>query len=149
MVITVEKEEYIKLVNEKSKNPHILEDALASFLAGGVLGAIYEILTIWYMKIFELAEKTAMGWTCLTFIFLAILMTGFGVFDTLVAKMKFGLIIPITGFAHSVASATLDYKKDGLITGLGSNMFKLAGSVILYGTVFAFLFAIIKVIIYG
>lgn len=145
----MDKEEYAKLVKEKSKNPFVLEDAFVSFLAGGAMGAMYEILTTWYMKIFELTEKVALGWTCLTFILLAVIMTGIGVFDSLIAKLKFGLIIPITGFAHSVASSMLDYKKDGLVTGLGSNMFKLAGSVILYGTVFAFIFAIIKVIIYG
>lgn len=145
----VDKEEYVKLVNQKSKNPLILEDAFMSFLVGGTLGATYEVLTTWYIKIFEISERVALGWSCLTFILLAVILTGFGVFDSLVAKMKFGLIIPITGFAHSVASSMLDYKRDGLVTGLGSNMFKLAGSVILYGTVFAFLFAIIKVIIYG
>ena len=57
--------------------------------------------------------------------------------------------IPITGFAHSVTSSALDYKKDGLITGLGANVFKLAGSVILYGIVSAFILAVIKVVLYG
>lgn len=145
----MDKEEYSRLVTRKSKNPRILEDAFISFLAGGVLGASYEVLTMWYMKIFDLASKTASGWTCITFIVLAIVLTGFGVFDNLIAKFKFGLIIPITGFAHSVASSLLDYRKDGLVTGLGSNMFKLAGCVILYGTVSAFILAIVKVIIYG
>ncbi len=145
----MEKEEYNKLVDSKSKNPRLLEDAFISFLTGGVLGAFYEILTVWYIDMFSLTEPIALGWSCLTFIAIAVILTGFGVFDTLVSKFKFGLIIPITGFAHSVASSLIDYRKDGLITGLGSNMFKLAGCVILYGTCSAFLFAIIKVIIYG
>ena len=145
----MDKEEYNKLVTAKSKNPNLLEDAFISFLAGGVLGAFYEILTVWYINMFDLADTVALGWACLTFIALAVVLTGFGVFDSLVSKFKFGLIIPITGFAHSVASALIDYRKDGLITGLGSNMFKLAGCVILYGTCSAFLFAILKVIIYG
>ncbi len=149
MVILVDKEEYANLVAQKSKTQNILENAFISFLAGGVIGGSYEILTTWYMTIFELSDKMALGWTCLTFVFLAAILTGFGVFDSLIAKFKFGLIIPITGFAHSVASALLDYKKDGLITGLGSNMFKLAGSVILYGTIGGFFLAIVKVIIYG
>jgi len=145
----VDKEEYRQLVKTKDKNPNILEDAFISFLAGGVLGGAYEILTSWFIKIFELSEKVALGWSCLTFIALAAILTGFGVFDTLISKFKFGLIIPITGFSHSVASSLLDYKKDGLVTGLGSSMFKLAGSVILYGTISAFVLAIVKVIIYG
>lgn len=149
MVIQVNKEEYGQLVSSKSKNPNILEDAFKSFLTGGVLGATCEILTTWFMKIFELSDKVACGCTCLTFIAIAAILTGFGVFDSLISKFKFGLIIPITGFAHSLSSALIDYRKDGFITGLGSNMFKLAGCVILYGTVSAFFLAIVKVIIYG
>lgn len=145
----MDKEEYRQLVKTKDKNPNILEDAFISFLAGGILGGAYEILTTWFIKIFELSEKVALGWSCLTFIAFAAILTGFGVFDTLISKFKFGLIIPITGFSHSVASSLLDYKKDGLVTGLGSSMFKLAGSVILYGTISAFVLAIVKVIIYG
>jgi stage V sporulation protein AC len=66
-------------------------------------------------------------------IFVGSFLTALGVFDSLVSKAKCGLIVPTTGFAHSIASSALDYKKDGLITGLGANFFKLAGSVILYG----------------
>ena len=145
----MDKKEYVQLVKEKSKNPNILEDAFISFLIGGLLGGFYHVLTIWTMDLFSISSITASGYICAFFIITAVLLTGFGVFDTLVSKFKFGLIIPITGFAHSVASSLLDYKKDGLITGLGSNMFKLAGAVILYGLVSAFFCTIIKVIIYG
>jgi stage V sporulation protein AC len=145
----LDKEQYKKLVEAKSKNPYVLEDAFISFLTGGVLGALYQIITVWYMRVFDITAKMALSYACLTFIVLAVILTGFGVFDNLVSKFKFGLIIPITGFAHSVASSLLDYKRDGLISGLGSNMFKLAGSVMLYGSVAAFIGAIIKVIIYG
>lgn len=145
----MDKAEYAKRVKEKSKNPRIIEDAGISFLVGGLLGAIHQILTVWFMALFDISSKTASGWTSLVFIATAAILTGFGVFDTLIAKFKFGLIIPITGFAHSISSALLDNKKDGLVTGLGSNMFKLAGCVILYGIVSAFILAIVKVIIYG
>lgn len=145
----MDKEEYKTLVESKSKHPLILEHALISFLSGGVIGASYEIIASWLIKAFEISEKMALCWTCLTFIALAAILTGFGVFDRMISKFKFGLIIPITGFSHSVASSLLDYKKEGLVKGIGSNMFKLAGSVILYGTIGAFFLAILKVIIYG
>ena len=77
------------------------------------------------------------------------LFTALGFFDNWVAKAKAGLILPTTGFAHSVTSAAFDYKRDGFITGIGANVFKLAGSVILYGILSAFVFAIIGVILYG
>ena len=149
MVISLNSKEYINLVASKSKNPRVLEDAFISFLIGGLLGGLYQILTSWAMDLFTIDALTASGYVMAFFILIAIVLTGFGVFDNLVSKFKFGLIIPITGFAHSVASSLLDYKKDGLITGLGANMFKLAGSVILYGLVSAFFATIIKVIIYG
>ena len=85
----------------------------------------------------------------ITFIFLACLLTAIGVFDNLVKKGKMGFIIPITGFAHSMQSAILDYKKEGPIYGFGSNVFKLAGSVILYGVVSAYIFAMIRYLIFG
>ncbi len=145
----MDKEEYVKIVEEKSKNPLLLDNAFISFLSGGVMGAFYQVLTTWLIKMFELEVKVACGYSCVIFILLSAILTGFGVFDSLVSKFKFGLIIPITGFGHSIASTLLDYKTDGLVTGLGANTFKLAGCVILYGTISAFLFAIIKVIIYG
>ena len=142
-------DEYLKLLNEESKNPHILEDAFISFLSGGVMGMICQILVESYVRIFDLSINLSISLTALTFIFFSSLLTGLGVYDDLVQKYKFGLIIPITGFAHSIASSLMDYRKDGFVTGLGSNMFKLAGSVILYGSIFALLGAIVKVIIYG
>lgn len=137
------------LVDKKSKTPNILENAFISFLAGGVLGGFYQVFTTWFMQLFDIEAEIAVGVTCLLYILIAVILTGCGVFDTLVSKFKFGLIIPITGFAHSVASSLLDYRKDGLITGLGSNMFKLAGCVILYGTVSASILTLVKVMIYG
>ena len=74
--------------------------------------------------------------------------TGLGFFDKLVMKFKCGLIVPITGFAHSITSSALDYKNDGLITGLGGYLFRLAGCILLYGIIAAFFLAILKVIIY-
>ena len=72
-----------------------------------------------------------------------------GFFDKLVTMFKCGLLIPITGFAHSMTSSALDYKEEGLIYGIGSNMFKLAGSVIIYGVVSAWIFGMIRFLIGG
>lgn len=71
------------------------------------------------------------------------------IFDKLVQFAKCGLIIPITGFAHAMMSATLEYRKEGMITGIGANMFKLAGSVIVFGVVSAYVFGLIRLLIFG
>ena len=67
----------------------------------------------------------------------------------MVAKFKSALIIPITGFAHSITSAALDYKNEGLVLGIGANIFKLAGSVILYGIVSVYIFGLIRLLVMG
>ena len=69
--------------------------------------------------------------------------------DTLVSKLKSALLIPITGFAHSMTSAALEYRKEGLVTGIGSNIFKLAGTVILFGIVSVYFFGLIRILILG
>ena len=84
----MDKSEYVKLVEKKSKNPNILEDAFISFLSGGVLGGLYHILTTWFIQIFNVDVQTACGITCILYITVAIVLTGFGVFDTLVRRTR-------------------------------------------------------------
>ena len=142
-------DKYLKLVKENTLKEDTLKNAFISFLSGGVLGLMAEALTNIYMKILYLEESSALTLMTITFIFIAVILTGLGSFDDLVKKYRFGLLIPITGFASSVASSLMDYKNEGTITGLGANMFKLAGAVILYGIVSAFLLALIKGVFYG
>lgn len=143
------KEEYQKMVNDLSPKPNKTKNTIISFLVGGSIGLVGELLIGFLTQAFAMSTSDAYTWLCIILIFLGVLFTSLGFFDKWFNKCKCGLIIPTTGFAHSVASSALDYKKDGLITGIGSNIFKLAGSVILYGVLSAFTLAIIKVIIYG
>ena len=85
----------------------------------------------------------------ITFIFLGCLFTALGFFDKWVTFAKCGLIIPITGFAHSIMSAALEFRKEGFVTGIGANMLKLAGTVIIYGIVSAYVFGILRLILGG
>lgn len=142
-------ESYKKLVKELSPKEPKLRNAIVAFLIGGSIGFIGEIVVNILMKSFGLGRVDSYAWLAFILILFATFMTAIGKFDNWVCKAKCGLIIPTTGFAHSVQSATIDYKKDGMITGLGANIFKLAGSVILYGIVSAFFLIILKVILYG
>lgn len=145
----MKKEEYKKLVTELSPKEHRIRNVIVAFLVGGLIGFFGEVIIYMLMTSFGLSRTESYIWLCLGIIFIATLATALSFFDNWVSKCKCGLIIPTTGFAHSVASCALDYRKDGLITGIGSNFFKLAGSVILYGVVSAFLLAIVSVIING
>ena len=143
----MDKNEYLKLVKKHTPIENKKQNYLYAFLVGGLVGFIGELLKIIIKYVFELNSSSASSWASLIVITIACLFTGLGFFDNLVSKYKCGLIVPTTGFAHSVMSASLDYKKDGLVTGLGSNFFKLAGSVLLYGIISGFFMGIVKVII--
>lgn len=143
------KEDYKKLVKKHTPKEPKLRNVGVAFLVGGLIGLFAEILIFVIKHCFSVSIVVAGLITALIVIFLSSLFTALGFFDNLVNKCKCGLIIPTTGFAHSVASSALEYKKDGLITGLGSNFFKLAGSVILYGIISAFILVIVKVIFGG
>lgn len=145
----MDKEEYKKLVKEKYPKEKRVKNALIAFLVGGLIGLGGQILSRLLVLTFGISKMISYSVVCLVIIFLAALFTGLGFFDDWVIKTKCGLIIPTTGFAHSITSCALEYKKDGMITGLGANFFKLAGSVILYGIISAFFLCIIKVVFYG
>ena len=102
-----------------------------------------------YVMWFNLPRKEAGVIVILTLIIIASLLTAFGVFDVCMSKLKSALLIPITGFAHSMTSAAMEYRKEGLVLGIGANIFKLAGTVILYGIVSVYVFGIIRVLVLG
>lgn len=143
------KDRYVEIVDKYCPKEDRLKNAITTFIAGGVLGVISEMLLRGYMQWFDLPRKEAGVVVILTLIIIASVLTAFGVFDTWVAKLKSALIIPITGFAHSMTSAALEYRKEGFVLGIGANIFKLAGTVILYGIVSVYVFGIIRIIIMG
>ena len=143
------KEEYKLLVKKHTPKEPKLKNMGVAFLVGGLIGSLAEVISTILRNCFAFSSVESGLIVALIVIGAASLFTALGFFDSWVNKCKCGLIIPTTGFAHSVASSALEYKKDGLITGLGSNFFKLAGSVILYGIISAFILVIVKVVIYG
>lgn len=145
----MKKEEYQKLVQELTPKEPKLRNAIVAFLVGGTVAVIGELIIVLLMESFGISRVDSSAWLAFILILFASFMTAIGKFDNWVNKAKCGLIIPTTGFAHSVQSAAIDYKKDGFVTGIGANIFKLAGSVIIYGIVSAFFLVLIRVMIYG
>lgn len=141
--------EYSELVKKHSSKEPKFRNAIVAFLVGGLVGFLGEVIVNVLMKSFGLSRVDSCTWLAFILILFGTFMTALGKFDNLVAKVKCGLILPTTGFAHSIQSAVMDYKKDGLITGIGSNAFKLAGSVIFFGIISAFFLVVLKVVLYG
>ena len=145
----MEKSRYKELVNKHQPTETRSQNAFVAFVTGGIVGVIGQLLTEFYAGFFDISTKDASTFMLVSLIFLASLFTALGFFDKWVTFCKCGLIIPITGFAHSMTSAGIEYRKEGPIFGLGSNIFKLAGSVILYGVVSAWFFVFFRLIIMG
>lgn len=140
---------YEKIANQHKAPEERVKNAITAFLCGGVIGFLGEGMIEIFCMYFHLSRNQASTFMLVIFIFLASLFTALGFFDKWVTKFRCGLLIPITGFAHSMTSSSLDYKREGPIYGIGSNMFKLAGSVILYGVVSAWFFGMIRYLIGG
>ena len=145
----MEKANYEKIVNKHKPTETRAQNAFIAFVTGGLVGVIAELITEVYVVWFDISTKDASSFMLVTLIFISCLFTALGFFDKWVTFCKCGLIIPITGFAHSMMSSGLENKKEGPIFGLGSNVFKLAGSVILYGVVSAWCFGLLRLIIMG
>ena len=143
------KDKYNEIVMLNTPKEAVFKNALMTFFGGGMIGILSELLLRGYMVWFSLSRKDAGVFVIITLIIIASVLTALGIFDTLVSKFKSALIIPITGFAHSMTSAAMEYRKEGLILGIGANIFKLAGSVILYGIVSTYIFGILRLIVMG
>lgn len=143
------KESYKKLTSKIIPKENKVKNGIISFFVGGLIGLIGQIIVFVLENNFDLAHKDATSIMIVILIFIASLLTAMGVFDNLVSKAKAGLIVPITGFAHAMTSSMLDYKKEGFVTGIGANAFKLTGSVILYGVVSAYIFGVIRYLFFG
>ncbi len=141
------KESYKLLVKKHTPKEPKFKNMGIAFLVGGLIGFLAEVISFILKKCFAFSSVEAGLLTSFIIILLTSLFTSLGFFDLWVSKARCGLIIPTTGFAHSTSSSALEYKKDGLITGLGSNFFKLAGSVILYGIISAFILVIVRIVI--
>lgn len=145
----MDKNRYNDIVKKHSPKENRLYNALIAFIIGGIMGVIGQGLVDIYSYFLDIPTKEASTYMIVTLIFFGCILTCLGWFDKVVNFAKCGLIIPITGFAHAMMSAALEYRKEGLVTGIGANMFKLAGSVIIFGVVSAYVFGFLRLIIMG
>ena len=145
----MDKFKYKEIVDRNKAQESRIANLVISFLVGGLIGVTAVILTDFYSYALDIPSKDASSFMIVTLIVVACLFTSLGFFDKWVNFAKCGLIIPITGFAHSMMSSALEFKKEGLVYGIGSNMFKLAGSVIVYGIVSAAVFGTVRYLFFG
>ena len=135
-----------KSVNQAVPSKLKLRNIIMAFVWGGGMGVAGQLVLEGYMSALNLSLQQATAPTLMTFIASASLLTGLGVYDRLGQIAGAGLFIPITGFSNSLTSCALESKSEGLIYGIGSNMFKLAGSVLTYGIVSSFVLGLVRLV---
>ena len=139
--------EYDKLVSSVIGKESILKNVMIAFFSGGVVGIIAEVMCELYFKVFNITLSDASFYTFSTFIVIGSVLTGLGVFDKVLSIFKCGLIVPATGFANTMTSSAMDAKSEGFIKGIGASIFKLTGSIILYGVLFGIIFGFVRSVI--
>lgn len=136
------KEKYARLVKKRSRNSRLPLDCLKAFLIGGAICAIgqgiLELFLLWGLS--EEASKTL---TSVTLIFFGVLLTALHQYERLAKHGGAGTLVPITGFANAMSSPAIEFKAEGMITGLAAKMFIIAGPVLVYGTSAAVIYGLI------
>ncbi len=143
----MDEKKYAKLEKETSPKTPLMRNIIFAFLTGGTICLVGQFVSLFYMTYFDFTERTASNPTVATMIFFAMLLTGFGLYKKIAQFGGAGSAVPITGFGNAVISAAIEHKTEGYVLGVGGNMFKLAGSVILFGVFSAFVVALIKTIL--
>jgi stage V sporulation protein AC len=140
-------QKYQQFVKNTNPKPNLAFNCLSAFISGGLVCIVGQFLIDFYAWAMKLPPEKASNPAVATIIIIGALLTGFGYFDKLGHYAGAGLAVPVTGFANSIVSSALEFKREGYIMGIGSKMFMLAGSVITYGVVTAFFVGLIRAVL--
>ena len=148
-MVNMTNQEYRKYVARRCPPSPLGRDMFRAFLSGGLICALGQgILALWSLA--GLEEENAAGATSVTLIFLGVLLTGLGVYDRLAKFCGAGTLVPITGFANSIASPALEFKSEGFVAGMAAKMFVIAGPVLVYGLSASVVYGLVLVLLgYG
>lgn len=145
--MTPQQQNYQTLQQKHEIKRPIFKNCIKAFWVGGLICVIGQAISYFYIYFFNFTEKTAGNPTVATMVFLSMILTGFGIYDRLGQFAGAGSAVPVTGFGNAVISAAIEHRTEGFVLGVGGNMFKLAGSVILFGVFSAFVVALVKTLL--
>ena len=124
--------EYTKYVEAKADKSSLLKNCIIAFIIGGLICIVGQVITDIAMS-YGLEKKIASTVSTISLIFIGALLTTLKLYQPLGKFAGAGSIVPITGFSNSIVSPAIEYKSEGLVLGIGANMFKVAGPVLVYG----------------
>jgi stage V sporulation protein AC len=145
--MTPQQQKYQQLQQKHELKRPVLKNCIKAFFVGGLICVVGQAISYFYIYFFDFTEQSVGNPTVATMVFLSMLLTGFGVYDRLGQFAGAGSAVPVTGFGNAVISAAIEHRTEGFVLGVGGNMFKLAGSVILFGVFSAFVVALIKTLL--
>ncbi len=126
------KKDYQKYVDEKTPNSPIFKNIIKAFVVGGIICLLGQFISDG-LRGLDLDEKTVSAVTSISLIFIGIFLTAINVYNKIGKFAGAGSIVPITGFANSIASPAIEFKSEGLVLGVGAKLFQIAGPVLVYG----------------
>lgn len=135
---------YQQIVDKHTPARPIFRNTVRAFIVGGLVCEIGQVVQWLFVQFGGFSQTEAGNPTVAVMVFLSVLFTAFGVYDKFGQWAGAGSAVPVTGFANTMASAAIESRSEGLIAGIGANMFKLSGPVIVYGVVSAFFVAIVR-----
>lgn len=127
-----QQEAYKNYVKQKTPVHSLPLNMTKAFVTGGIICTIGQVILSYCEKI-NLDKDISGGWTSMILILLSVVLTGFNIYPSIAKWGGAGALVPITGFANSVAAPAIEYQKEGQVMGIGCKIFTIAGPVILYG----------------
>ncbi|QQE76911.1 stage V sporulation protein AC [Alicyclobacillus sp. SO9] len=142
-----DKKAYGQFVKQHRPARTIFRNTIRAYMVGGAICVVGQVVQNLFIHYGHFSIKDAGNPTVAVMILMAVILTGLGVYDKFANWAGAGSAVPVTGFANTMASAAMEYKSEGFISGIGSNMFKLAGPVVVYGVVSAFFISLIRYLV--
>ena len=139
-------QEYQDYVKQKAPKSPIIKDTALAFLVGGAICVLGQLILNGFLSLG--LDKTDAGTaTSITLILLSALATGLNLYNSLARYAGAGTLVPITGFANAVVSPAIDFKAEGIVTGMAAKMFAIAGPVIVFGTLASALYGAVLMLL--
>lgn len=140
--MNISDKQYGQMVKQASPPSSVIRDCFFAFVTGGLICVLGQILTNLFLSL-NLPKTDASTLTSVSLIFLGSLLTGLNIYDNIAVYGGAGTLVPITGFANSIVSPAMEFKTEGFVMGVGVNMFRIAGPVIVYGIAASVVYGII------
>lgn len=141
--------DYQRRVNEKMPKSKTFLQCVRAFISGGIICCIGQLIHDFAKLVLNFSESNVAAFTAIVLVFLGATLTGIGVYDNIGSWAGAGSVVPITGFANSIVSPAMEFKREGYVLGLGAKMFSIAGPVLVYGISASVLVGLIACLISG